>query len=285
MISTILLAAVLSHSNASLDRALWVWHGRPLLTDAKARSDFFQFLSAPKGDPKHRISTIFLAEVDLSSADTSSRLGSLIEECHRSKIRVDYLCGEAGWAAPDQNAAGIEQVTRVVKFNASMPKARRFDGFQFDVEPYSLPGWPSATLRSGYLSLFERSRADIRSADSNLKLGAAIPRWYDAADLGGLYKEVLDRVDYVAVMDYVSTSENFVKDATNTVAYATRSGKKAWLGAEATELPAEPMATFYAKGNAALEDAFSLAQRAFGKDRGFAGVAVEYYDSYVALRN
>ncbi len=172
----------------------------------------------------------------------------------------------------------------VLKFNGSTARDERFDGFQFDVEPYALPSWPNPRLRASFLNLFDQSRASINKSGGSLLLGAAIPRWFEAPDLDGLEKEVLDRVDYVAVMDYVSTPENFVKDPTKTVAYATQVGKKAWLGAEASELPTEPVATFFAKGNAELERAFNAAQQAYRSQNGFAGVAVEYYETYVALR-
>lgn len=283
MIASLLATSVFLPAQPVLKRALWMWHGRPLIENAEARRQFFDFISAPKGDPTHAISVIFLGEVD--PADSKSpALGGLIRECHEKGLRVDFLCGEDSWAQADQNAVAVDKVNIVLKFNAFAPKECRFDGFQFDVEPYALPDWPNPSLRASFLNMFDLSRASIKKAGSSISLGAAIPRWFDAPELGGLEKDVLDRVDYVAVMDYVSTPENFVKDPTKTVAYATKVGKKAWLGAEATELPKEPVATFYAKGNAALENAFSAAQQAYSSQNGFAGVAIEYYETYVALR-
>ena len=68
------------------------------------------------------------------------------------------------------------------------------------------------------------------------------------------------------------------------VDYAGKTHKDVWLGVEASELPTEPMATFYALGNAKMEDAFRAAEDAFANSRGFAGVAVEWYDTYIALK-
>lgn len=261
-----------------------MWHGRAVLQDRAARESFFRFLAAPKGVANHRVGTVFLAEVDPGSESSRQSLGDLLEQSHERGIRVDFLCGDPSYAEPEKNSDGLALLRKVVEFNRSEPAGRRFDGFQYDVEPYSLPDWPSASLRSGFLKLFDLSETEIRKSGGRLELGAAIPRWFDDPKLGGLYRDVLDRVDYVAVMDYVDTPSRFVRDASNTVEYATRIGKKAWLGAETTELPLEPMATFYAKGNAAMEDAFSSAEDAFGRTKGFAGVAIEHYDSYLALR-
>jgi hypothetical protein len=285
MIASLLVVANLLCLQAQpVDRALWMWHGQPVITDKAARSSFFNFIKAPKGDPDHRISVIFLGEVDPSDPAASSPIGDLLEQCHSLGVRVDFLCGEATFAEPDHNADGVRFVAQVLAYNASAPAKRRFDGFQFDVEPYALSGWPSPALHSGFLRLYEQSKELIKQAGSSMLLGAAIPRWFDAPELGGLYKEIIDRTDYVAVMDYVSTSKDFVKDPAKTVEYANRAGKQAWLGAEATRLPTEPMATFFEKGNAAMEAAFAAAQQAYGVNRGFAGVAVEYYETYRALR-
>ena len=284
MIAPLLLAADLYLGNLGPERALWAWHGMALVRSVEARRSFLEFIRAPKGDPNRRISVIFISEVDPGDPGSAPAIGDLLADCHQAGIRVDFLCGDPRYAEPARNVGGVSLVDRVLTYNSAQPPERRFDGFQYDVEPYSLPDWPSPRLRSGFLQLFDLSEAEIRKTGSPLQLGAAIPRWFDAPDLGGLYRDVLDRVDYVAVMDYVDTPRRFVHDASNTVAYASRVGKKAWLGAEATELPKEPMATFYAEGNAAMEAAFTAAQDAFGSSSGFAGVAIEYYDSYLTLR-
>jgi hypothetical protein len=284
LLSQLFMALVLHQSGAASSRAMWTWHGGQLLAGSAARHDFFNFVRAPKGDASHPISVIFLGGVEVDKPDEKTALGNFIQECHQRGISVHFLCGDATWAEPAKESIGTGMVDEVLRFNASSPPAKRFDGFQFDVEPYSLPDWKTPAVRAGFLDLLKLSKAAIASAKSDMQFGAAIPRWYDAPDLGGLHKQVIDRVDYVAVMDYVSSSKQFVEDPANTVTYATLAGKKAWLGAEATELPTEPTATFYAKGNAAMEEAFASAGRAYRSQSGFAGVAVEYYETYAALR-
>ena len=264
-------------------RALWVWKAESILADSTRTASFFDFISAPKGEPKARISVIFLS-LDIENHDLQPKLISFLTKAHERSLRVDYLCGDAHYAMPEHFGDGLAQLRQVEAFNHRVSKGARFDGIQFDVEPYALPGWPNAPILNGYLSFLEKCHSTIAQLGNKLALGAAIPRWFDGADLHELNKSVLDRVDYVAVMDYVNRSESFISDAKSTVRYASVKGKDVWLGAEVSELPNEKSATFFELGNEKMEETFQSAERAFGNLRCFAGVAVEWYEPYLQLK-
>jgi len=265
-------------------RALWVWHTQSLLQEEKDQESFFKFLEAPKGDPKNRISVIFVSRVGVEDASSFNNLRHFIARAHDQKVRVDYLCGDAEYVLPQKQREGLWQLGYVLKFNRQSPKGCRFDGIQYDVEPYALKGWPAKDIVEDYLTFLDRAHHQIKDSRQKLKLGAAIPRWFDGAELNNLYKSVIDRTDYVAVMDYVDNATHFVEDGANEVAYGTKRGKEVWLGAETSELTDEPRATFFKEGNASMERAFQAAARAFRNRAGFAGVAIEHYEPYRALK-
>ncbi len=102
MIASLVVASVIFRTQAPLKRALWMWHGRPLVENGQARRKFFDFISAPKGDPNHAITVIFLGEVDPADPKSAPALGGLIRECHQKGLRVDFLCGESSWAQGDE---------------------------------------------------------------------------------------------------------------------------------------------------------------------------------------
>jgi hypothetical protein len=285
MIGTIALtlALVLPGPVREHTRAMWVWKTSAILKDAHERSEFFKFLDAPKGYPKARISVLFFA-CDLVDASSHGALQSFVTDAHAHSVRVDYLCGDPTYATPAHMGTGVEQLNYVLRYNDRAPQAARFDGIQYDVEPYALPDWPAESNLANFITFLGMCRKCLDGSHQALALGVAIPRWYDGADLHGLYKSVLDRADYVAVMDYVSKPDQFVSAAINTVKYASKKHKDVWLGAEVSELPAEKTATFFALGNAKLEETFSAAERAFGTYKGFAGVAIEWYDTYITLK-
>ncbi|MDR3689360.1 MAG: hypothetical protein P4L46_08280 [Fimbriimonas sp.] len=266
-----------------LRRALWVWHGDRIVQSESVTQELFRFVEAPKGDPKAKVTVLFLS-CSIGTQYARSSIAKFLAEAHRSGVRVDYLCGESNYGEPGHVEAGLGQVKAVLAFNRDQTEASRFDGIQFDVEPYALPGWPKPSILSNYLAFLSACQSEILHSGQHLALGAAIPRWYDGADLHGLYRSVLDRVDYVAVMDYVREPRAFIDDARRTVEYASKTGKDVWLGAEVSELPHEKTATFYELGNAKLEQTFAAACQAFSGSKGFAGVAIEWYDTYVELR-
>ena len=270
---------------AEVPRALWVWQsGKAMRNDPVKRKGFFAFLDAPRGDSRKAIRVVFfggVSKADLLDPAEAARVSDFIRDAHRHKVRVDYLCGDAQWALPEGHEEALGQLRTVLAYNKAAGATAKFDGFQYDVEPYLLKSWPAASTIESYLLLLTKARA---ASAGRLFLGAAIPRWFDRGDLNGLYKSVSDRTDYVAVMDYVDSAKAFVDDGRNEVEYASASGKQTWLGLETQELKDEPRATFYAAGEAVAEDAISAATKAHGGKKGFAGVAIHYYDSYLDLR-
>jgi hypothetical protein len=267
---------------SSSQRALWVWKSDAIVSSPVRIETLFKFIAAPKGDSAHKIDVLFF---DCHPTQANQvKLKSFLRRAHACHLRVDYLCGEATYATPLHAKAGLDQLQSVLQFNRQVPATSRFDGIQYDVEPYSLPQWPRPSLLAGFMDFYSQCRAEIGRSGQALSLGAAIPRWFDTPQLHDLYKSILNRVDYVAVMDYVNNPQHFVSDGYNTVRYAGEIGKAAWLGAEVSELPTEKTATFFALGNAKLEEAFTAAETAYKDSPGFAGVAIEWYDTYVDLK-
>lgn len=272
---------------APAPRALWVWDGASIRRSPAQRKALFEFLDVPRGDRDRPIRVLFFdagSRADLGDAQEARSVREFVRAAHRRGVRVDYLCGDARWALPEEHDAALGLLDAALAYNAASAPDERFDGFQYDVEPYLLKSWPAKETISAYLALLDKASKRIRLSKARLRLGAAIPAWFDAADLGGLHRSVIDRVDYVALMDYVDTTPRFVDGARGEVEYASAKGKKVWAGAETQELRDEPHATFFAKGAAAMEEAFASATTHFGNSRGFAGVAIHHYASYPNLR-
>jgi hypothetical protein len=263
---------------------MWVWSGEKVVEDAKARRKFFQFLDAPKGDPNSKISVIWISRCDLDKPDRFGTVQKFVTEAHHRSVRVDYLCGDNSYILPEHVKDGLAQLDLVISYNRTAPPEARFDAIQYDIEPYLMKGWPTPQMRSDYLGFYDRCNDRIRQSGQKILLGATMPRWFDLPEQGGIYKSLIDRTDYIANMDYVRTSSQFVDDAKVSVEYAATAGKKMWLGAEVSDLKDEPTATFFALGNHAVEEAFKAANQAFRSSPGYAGVAIEHYDTYQSLR-
>lgn len=273
-------------TEAPAARALWVWSSTDVRHDASARRTFFAFLAAPHARIDRAIRTLFLDGIsvaDLSDGPSQEEVRSLLTDAHHQHIRVDYLTGDASWALSANHQTALDILRTVLSYNRSVPPVARFDGFQLDVEPYGLKGWPSEEIRVDYLKLLASCRDTIQTSNQKLLLGAAIPRWFDQEKLDHLDRKVIDRTDYIAIMDYVDSGDRLIADATDEIAYAAKVHKLTWIGVETQRLPDEPGATFFGKGMTAMEDAFEQTARHFRGNRGFAGFAIHHRDSYAAM--
>lgn len=262
----------------ALKRALWVWSGKEIVQAAGNEAKFFGFLQSPLSQSGKSIKTIFIAGLPIDEG-SDGPTKEFLTKAHQQSIRVDFLCGDPSWVEPNKQSDGLDVLKSVIAFNDRSPDAK-FDGIQFDVEPYLLKGWPSQDLVNEYLGFLTHALVTAGS----LPIGAAIPHWFDDARLGGLHKKVMDRVSYVAVMDYVDRPDSFTSLGQNEIVYGATIHKPVWLGVETKDLPKEPKATFFLAGNAVMELSFDLAVQRFGSMNSFAGVAIHDYDSYLILK-
>ncbi len=264
-------------------RALWVWNTNSIRHDSAAQNAFFAFLQKPHSKADRAISTLYfdgMAPRDFTDKSTVSELRRFLQESHRRNLKVHFLCGDSSWAKPENHEKGLANLRAIIGFNRGAKPGEKFDGFQWDVEPYTLKEWPSPILRQGYLEFLDKSKKMVHASGAALSIGAAIPRFFHNASTGFLNREVLKRVDYIALMDYVDSPERLVADAKADIEDAAKAGKSIWIGVETQKLPEEPMATFYAVGNEAMEKALAAAVSAYGGKKGFGGLAIHHWDSY-----
>jgi hypothetical protein len=297
-------AAGAAPGDARPPRALWVWGCRDLLegvspdttAETTAQRTFFDFLAAPHGKSENRITTLYLSgiprEALTAKPDTRQRQAArgLLQVAHRRGLKVEYLCGDPSWAWAANHGDALAYLRDVLAYNASEPFAQtRFDGFQYDVEPYLLKEWPAPQLRRDFLALLERARTEITASGKGITaasfpLGAAIPRWFDQVSLNYMDRAMLDRVDYLALMDYVDSAERLIADAENEIAFAAKADKRVVIGVETDRLPEEPGATFFQVGNVGMERALARAAQQYARSPGFGGFALHHRTSYQKMK-
>jgi len=269
-----------AHSQSK--RALWMWDTSRIIGDEGLQSSAFRFMAAPHGDRGKSIDVLFCAGLtpsDLSSSDMARRLRAFIRSAHARRIRVDFLCGEPSWA----QAAGSEYVlfylSGVIAFNQADPDTA-FDGFDYNVRPYLLSGWPSSEQMSGLVQLIDRSRQRISAANQSMLLVATVPTWYDQDQYQYLDRYIIDRADEVVVLDYVNTPTRLTGDAAGILTYASQHGKHVWLGVDTGPSTSN---TFYGIGNEHMESVLATALPKCQTYSSFAGYAIESYETYLTL--
>lgn len=274
-------------ANAQSLRAIWVWNTLQIRNNPSARADFFKVLAAPFGDKDHAIKIVYfdgLNVPDFSNPYIVDSARSFLKDAHARGLSVEFLTGDPSWATPAGEPGAIACLNAVLAFNKAGAPNERYDGFQYDVEPYALPTWPSTALEQGCVDLLDKSNAAIKASGQRLPITSCIPRWYGQAQFNFVDRPIIDRSDAIVVMDYVTTVGQLVSDPQDILVYATKKGKPVWIGVETTPLSDSPRSTFFGSTNAQMESMLSQALPILKLQPSFHGYAVHQYAYYPSLK-
>ncbi len=239
---TILSAVALALALSS--QGLYVWDAAVSMTDGRGEDEaeqraLVEFCRAPGVDVRR---LYFLVDFERS---VPASLDGLLQQAAEAGIRVFALHPgslQDTWVRPFpasracDHAAVLEWVERVLGYNELREESeRRFSGIQLDIEPHlarsrsgtvwrergvGLGSKRNARLAAEFLELLDRIRERMRAADSALQLVVTIPTWFDQHGGGESYRlhydgeqkllafHVMDRADYVTLMDYVGNASS-----------------------------------------------------------------------------
>ncbi|MCC3375449.1 hypothetical protein [Cohnella sp. REN36] len=270
-----------------VNRAMWVWDFDSSVSTEQNRNDLIHF------SKQHHINLLVVYTGSLVTTYPEP-FEALIRAAHKNKIRVYGLDGDADWALESNHSFALQAVQNVLDFNKTHPKTK-FDGFQHDIEPFGMPDFFDNVQSYGsqFLDVLKQCE-ELVHTDKGMIFEVAIPFWYATAEpspisltYDGLEKpldhHILDIVDSVAIMSYRDSAAAQIEVSQHDVDYAASVGKKAYVGAETTTpegtgLP--PFITYYDEGLKYMEDQFKLIDKYYKDHPGYAGIAVEWYNTY-----
>ena len=231
-----------------------------------------------------------------------SEFSRLVAEADADGFRVDAVGGDPSWSKHPKGAQDL--LAAVALVTAHLPGGA-LDGVQFDVEPWSLPGWRQhATARAVDWLRFVQTMVTTWQHDGlSGSLGFTVPYWFNG-DTGGVPQVTFDGAKgypfqlslallaplahtALNVMAYRSTtagpngSEALFK-ANMQLAVAAGSHTSLLLGQETGHVNPASI-TFYGKGCAAFQTAVNQIESAFGEDVNYAGTPVDDVESLLAL--
>ena len=274
-------------ASAAPTRAIWVWNTQQIRNNPEARSAFFKFLAAPFGDKDNAIRVVYfdgLNTTDFTNPLLVAGVRSFLKDAHARGLRVEFLTGDPTWATPAGLPTAISYVSTILAFNKAGSTGEQYDGLQYDVEPYSLPGWPSAAIEQGSIDLLDKTNAAIKDSGQRLPITSCIPRWYGQPQFNFLDRQIIDRSDQIVVMDYVTSLTQLVNDPEDILVYASKKGKAVWLGVETTPLPDTPRTTFFGETNAQMESLLAQGLPILKMQPSFKGYAIHQYAYYPDLK-
>jgi hypothetical protein len=250
-----------------------------------------------------------------ASRTQQTRLAQLNGELKRFVARagsygfaVHAVAGAPTWTSPSRRYLGPMAVDLVVAYNKTAAANEQLHGVQLDIEPYVDPAWwknVKASLRA-YLSTVQAivDRYDQVRAQpdyNGLRLGVAIPFWYDGTpevpavefgpdnrsapaafhliDMLRAYPEA-----YLVVMAYRNTTgddDGSIALVSGEFAYASGAACGIVIGQEFGPVYPEKI-SFWWKGRVAFRQAGEELAATYGERPQFRGLSVNDLDSYEA---
>ena len=235
----------------TINRAMWEWNSiEPILKEEK-RKELLDFCE------KYKINELFMqlhytfsggasdVKCDLSYKD---QVRSFLREAFKRNIKVHALDGAPTLVLRSNHAKVLAQVQAILDFNAQGKPDERYYGIHLDNEPYLLVGYNGPFKKDILVQYLEENKKCmdlIRASGCNLVFGVDIPFWFlekdggEDVEFGGADKPVgghiIDITDNVGVMDYrnfAQGDDGIIAHGKDEVEYATKAGKKVYIGVE-----------------------------------------------------
>ena len=262
-------AAKAATTTVSKSRATWVWT-RP------APATLVDWASS------HAVRELFVSVPPaLGTSSALPWVRQVVTKARAAGIRVSALGGDAGW---------IDDPAAALAWQRSAVATGLFDGVHVDIEPWVRADWGSRRdeVVAGYLDLLRQL-----AAATTLPLEADIAFWLHAvptADGTPLDAALMQHVDAVTVMSYrrTATGADSITDiGAHELATAAERGIPCRLAVETNDLRPDPdwrKQTFFAMTRTAMYDVLAAVDRASADDPAYAGISIEDYAGWRAMR-
>ncbi len=277
------------------DKAMWAWHPSKEIHTEESRHDLIDF-AIHKG-----IGAIYLyvggTEDSTYLTRNPDHYRSFIRLAHEKKIEVYALDGEPTWS--HEHKEPIQRIEQILDFNANSTSDERFDGIQFDIEPYLLDDWDTADserIIQQYLDGIKTYVTKIHTyeKDRHLSFMVAIPFWFDSekyyttynGDDKALSDHVMDMVNHVVIMAYRDRAEgidSILHHTEHEMSYANSNGTKLIIGVETKDVEPEKV-TFHEEGEAYMEEQLQLVEKQYETATAYGGLAIHHYHSYKKMK-
>lgn len=272
----LLLLLLLPSAPVNQNKATWMWEAKLIRSEAE---DIVSF-SVNEG-----ITTIFLQIQEEVSEQDYRRFNAL---AHQAGIEVHALDGHPEWAYSSGREEGMKLLSWLEELHVTAKPEERFDGVQFDVEPYVRERWEQEQQQvveewSSNMEAWARE-----AGRQGLLVSAAVPFWLDTvpgpSGVGSFSRWILSRVDAIAVMAYRDDGEQMYELSRQELEQADELGKQVWIGMELGNTDEGEHLTFYSKSEKFMDDEAQQAASLGSKHSSFAGLAVHHYQAWVDKR-
>lgn len=272
----VLLPLLLPSPSVNENKATWVWEAKLIRSQAEEIVSF----SMNEG-----ITTIFL-QIQQEVRDEDYRRFNAL--AHQAGIEVHALDGHPEWAYSQGLDEGMKLLSWLERFHAASRPEERFDGIQFDVEPYVRERWEQEQQQVVAEWSINMSAWAREASRQGLYISAAVPFWLDRipgpSGSGSFSRWIISRMDAIAVMAYRDDGELMYELSRQELEQADELGKQVWIGMELGNTDEGDHLTFYSKSEQAMEEEAQRAATLGSGHPSFAGLAVHHYQAWMDRR-
>lgn len=274
----LLILFLLPSGKVNQNKATWLWDASLIRSETEEIVAF----SGREG-----ITTIFL---QIQQEVTDEEYRHFVAAAHQQGISVHALNGQPDWAYEEGRRKGMELLAWLEAYNRTAAPEEKFEGVQFDVEPYVLRRWGREQAQ-----VVEEWSANMEvwvqeAKRQGLTFSAAVPFWLDSipgprsADADSFSRWMIENTDAIAVMAYRDSGEQMYELSKEELEQADELGKSVWIGMELGDTEEGEHLTFFAKSEQEMEDEALRAAKLGSDHNSFAGLAVHHYQAWVHKR-
>jgi hypothetical protein len=267
-------------------RALWVWDTNVVTTEV-ARTEFFATCK------EHQVNTLFLNMSPYPDNQYNKAyladLKAFNRKVHDEGMKVNALRAmpmSAKLIYPKGHYVAVTYLRDFLKFNKTLPRQERFDGFILDLDPRTLGGWSENTkdIQRHFVDFVLEMHKTVIEFQQELKLGWAMPPTFDQFDW---LNEVYTYIDFVVLLSYSDQVEDILALSEGELAQGVATKTQVVLGLQTVDVAMESgeseSTTFFEEGWASMNSAMTRINKRLRKTPVFGGFSIMDYQGLKAM--
>jgi hypothetical protein len=274
---------VLITSADKAQKSTWIWDSKLIETDGDRILEFAA---------NQKLTAIYLRYE--KTYPTQDVYRNFIRRANDLGIKVEALAGQSDWIY-DNNHIYIRQwIAAVTQYNASVGALERFQGFHFDIEPYTLGMWKTnqTWVLEQWMATIRFIESEVKSSDRSMKMAFDIPFWINSLTVPGSSYSfsawLLEKADSVVIMAYRNKAlggNGIIARAKAIILEAATLKKQAVIAVDTLPSIEADYTTFYKSNSSLMESELKQVKESLSLYPSYIGIAVHDYVRWIELLN
>jgi hypothetical protein len=271
---------VLVTSSDKAQRSTWIWDSKMIEYDSDS---ILQFAV------NQRLTSIYLRYETYTNQEAYR---TFIRSANDRGIRVEALAGASDWIYENNQVYIRQFIGAVTQYNNSVDALERFQGYHFDIEPYTLDIWKTqqSWVLERWMDTIRLIETEVRRADRSMTIALDIPFWINSIAVPGTSYSfsawLLEKADSVVIMAYRNTalgSNGIIARAKAIILEAVTLKKPVVVAVDTLPSKEGDFTTFYTLDPAHMESELQLVKKNLIPYPSYSGIAIHDYVRWIEL--